>query len=195
MDSEMEREAAQGDILQAIAKVQQVVSVPKDRYNDYGDYKYRSFEDIVAALKQPCADAGLGFFMHDEIAPVGERYYVKATVVAYLLDRTDVMFSVSAYAREADHRKGSDDAQVTGSASTYARKYALCGMFAIEGERDPDEQAPATAQHDAEPPASGEFTAHCRSCGTRYVFASAEQYEAFTANPGCCPAPSWEIEG
>ena len=178
-------------ILSAIAQVQRSVVVPKARYNEFGGFNYRSLEDIVSALKKPCEDAGIGFFMHDEIANVGDRYYVKATVCAFFTDEPGEMFTLSAYAREAEHKSKSDDAQVTGMASSYARKYALCGMFAIDGESDPDQLA--LAKNQGQPP-QGPFIAHCRSCGTRYQFEDAAQYEAFSANPGCCPAPSWEIE-
>ena len=178
-------------ILSAIAQVQRSVTVPKARYNEFGRFSYRSFEDIVAALKKPCEDAGIGFSMHDEIVNVGERYYVKAPVTVFFADGAGETFAASAYAREAERKNGSDDAQVTGMASSYARKYALCGVFAIDGESDPDQLAPAK---DQKPPQEGPFTARCRSCGTRYSFDSAAQYDAFAAAPGCCPAPAWEIE-
>lgn len=180
-------------ILGAIARVQRSVVVPKDKYNDYGGFRYRSFEDIVAALKKPCEEAGLAFSMRDEIVQVGDRYYVKATVTVFFADgSSDETFSTAAYAREAERKTGSDEAQVTGMASSYARKYALCGAFAIDGERDPDQVEPAEERR--LPPQQGPFTARCMSCGTRYAFDSAAQYDAFAAAPGCCPAPAWEVE-
>ncbi len=182
----------QRGILGAIAQVQRSVVVPKARYNEFGKFSYRSFEDIVAALKKPCEEAGISFSMSDEIAAIGDRYYVKATVTAFFTDGSSAeTASASAYAREAERKNGSDDAQVTGMASSYARKYALCGMFAIDGESEPDQLAPAKERKQ---PPQGPFIAHCRSCGTRYQFEDAGQYEAFTAAPGCCPAPAWEIE-
>ena len=180
------------NILSAIAQVQRSVVVPKDKYNEFGQFNYRSFEDIVAALKKPCEEAGISFFMSDAIENIGDRYYVKATVCVFFTDEPGDMFTVSAYAREAEHKSRSDDAQVTGMASSYARKYALCGVFAIDGESDPDQLAPSNERE--QPPQQGPFLAHCRSCGTRYQFADAAQYEAFIGNPGCCPAPAWEIE-
>lgn len=179
-----------GGLMQAIARVQQSVVVPKDKYNEFGRFRYRSFEDIVAALKKPCADAGVGFYMDDEVVGVGDRYYVKATVHVFLVDDPGEELRACAYAREADHKNGSDDAQVTGMASSYARKYALCGVFDIDGERDPDEVEGARPK---EPPV-GEFVARCRSCGRRYTFPDARTYEEFVANPGCCSAPQWEVE-
>lgn len=180
-------------IMSAIAQVQRSVVVPKDKYNEFGKFNYRSFEDIVAALKKPCEEAGISFFMHDEVVNVGDRYYVKSNVCVFFTDEPGEMFTVSAFAREAEHKNGSDDAQVTGMASSYARKYALCGVFAIDGQSDPDGMRPA-AEPKPEPPATGPFTAHCKSCGTRYRFEGRAQYEAFAATAVCCPAPAWEVE-
>lgn len=179
------------DLMAAVARVQRAVVVPKAKYNAFGKFSYRSYEDIVAALKEPCAKEGLAFFMTDELVQIGDRYYVKSTACVFPAEGGEGLLQVSAYAREDEHKKGSDDAQVTGMASSYARKYALCGAFAIDGERDPD----AVEREEPEQPPEGPFLAHCRSCGTRYQFNDMAHFEAFTANPGCCPAPSWEIEG
>ena len=164
------------DLMAAVARVQRAVVVPKAKYNAFGKFSYRSYEDIVAALKEPCAKEGLAFFMTDELVQIGDRYYV------------------SAYAREDEHKKGSDDAQVTGMASSYARKYALCGAFAIDGQSDPDAMEEQPAPEEKQPPADGPFTAHCRSCGARYQFASMPQYMEFVANSPCCPRPDWQVE-
>ena len=178
------------DIRAAVAEVQRSVVVPKARYNAFGKFSYRSYEDIVSALKEPCREAGVAFVLCDRIEQVGDRHYVAATATAFFTDGTPGELSATAYAREDEHKKGSDDAQVTGMASSYARKYALCGLFAIDGESDPDAAAPAQ-----EPPADGPFTARCRSCGTRYQFESRGQYEAWLPTAACCPSPAWEIEG
>ena len=179
-------------IQQAVAEVQRAVAVPKAKFNEFGGFSYRSYEDIVAALKDPCAEAGAAFAMSDDVVQVGERHYVRATVRVWLVDGEGEM-EFSALAREAEHKKGSDDAQVTGMASSYARKYALCGAFAIDGQSDPDGMRPA-AEPKPEPPATGPFTAHCKSCGTRYQFDGRAQFEAFAATAACCPAPAWEVE-
>ncbi len=184
---------ANDSILAAIAQAQSAVVVPKARYNSFGKFNYRSFEDIVSALKGPCKEAGIAFTMSDEIVQVGDRTYVKATVRVFFADGRKGDVYSTAYAREAEHKNGSDDAQVTGMASSYARKYALCGLFAIDGEHDPDEETITTSE--PEKSSIGPFTAHCKSCGKRYQFESGQQYMAFIANPGCCPAPQWEIEG
>lgn len=177
----------------AVADVQRAVAVPKARYNSFGKFSYRSFEDIVAALKKPCEEAGIAFTMSDEIVRVGDRNYVRSTVRAFFSDGREGAMEATAYAREAEHKTGSDDAQVTGMASSYARKYALCGLFAIDGEHDPDEPEGA-APRAGEPPEAGPFVAHCRSCGTRYQFPDRTSYERFVEAPGCCPSPLWEVE-
>lgn len=190
MAQEQERDAA--GVMAAVARVQRAVVVPKAKYNAFGKFSYRSYEDIVAALKEPCAKEGLAFYVTDEIVQVGDRYYVRATACAFADDGSGEL-RASAYAREDEHKKGSDDAQVTGMASSYARKYALCGLFSIDGQSDPD-AAERPEPEPAAPPREGPFTAHCRSCGARYQFDSAEQYEGFVAAAGCCPRPDWQVE-
>ena len=132
----------------------------------------------------------MAFTLSDVIEHIGERYYVKATCRIFFEDGSGDAMEVSAYAREDEHKKGSDDAQVTGMASSYARKYALCGAFAIDGQSDPDS---LTDGPEKEPPAQGPFIAKCKACGTSYQFESREQYEAFIQNPGCCATPTWRV--
>lgn len=176
------------ELTKAISQVQKAVVVPKSKYNEYGGFYYRSFEDIVEALKVPCEEAGIGYYMEDEAVQVGDRYYIKATVHVYLLDGEEEK-TATGYARETESKKGSDTAQITGMASSYARKYALCGMFAIDGSSDPD-----ATKHKNETPQSGPFIARCRSCGTRYQFPDQASYDQFVQSASCCPSPLWEIE-
>ena len=166
----MTQEQQSIDLMAAVARVQRAVVVPKAKYNAFGKFSYRSYEDIVAALKEPCAKEGLAFFMTDELVQIGDRYYVKSTACVF------------------------PAAQVTGMASSYARKYALCGAFAIDGQSDPDAMEEQPAPEEKQPPADGPFTAHCRSCGARYQFASMPQYMEFVANSPCCPRPDWQVE-
>ena len=116
-----------------IAHVQQSVVATKNQRNDYGGYSFRNCEDIMQAVK-PHLD-GLVVFINDEIVEVGGRVYIKATVTI-----TDGVNEISnnALAREAEKRKGMDDSQLTGACSSYARKYALSGMFMIDNNRDAD---------------------------------------------------------
>ena len=115
--------------------VQSALKAPKGQENKFGGYRYRSCEDILEAVKPLLAENGLALIISDEMAMVGERYYVKAT--ATITDGENSI-SVTAYAREPESRKGMDEAQVTGSSSSYARKYALNGLFCIDDTKDPD---------------------------------------------------------
>lgn len=177
-------------IAEAVAKVQRSVVVPKARYNAHGKFNYRSMEDIVAALKEPCKDAGVFYTLNDSVVQIGDRHYVKATCRLSFEDGTDGSIEVDGYAHEPDSQTGMNPAQVTGSASSYARKYALCGMFAIDGTSDPDA---LTDKPEKEPPEQGPFDAKCKACGKYYRFDSREHYEAFKQNPGCCATPTWRV--
>lgn len=147
---------------QAVAQVQRSVVVPKARYNAHGNYYYRSMEDIVAALKEPCRDAGVFFTLNDSIEQVGDRFYVKATCLVKFEDGTPGEIVICAYAREPLAQKGMSETQLTGSASSYARKYALCGMFDIDGTSDPD-SLNGVEKPEKEPPAQGPFDAKCKA--------------------------------
>lgn len=178
------------DITEALAKVQRSVVVPKARFNAHGKFSYRSMEDIVAALKEPCKEAGVCYTLNDQIVQIGERYYVKSAVTLFFEDGTPGTMCCEGYAHEPDSQTGMNPAQVTGSASSYARKYALCGLFAIDGTSDPDA---LSDKPEKEPPESGGFTAKCKACGTTYAFESKEQYEEFKRHPGCCATPTWRV--
>ena len=120
--------------------VQQNLKVPKDRkasFGGKGGYAYRSLEDILNAAKPLLKEAGLILILTDEIENIGGFNYIKARASVYDTD-TAAVVSVSAYARENEDRKGMDVAQMTGSASSYARKYALNGLFAIDDSQDID---------------------------------------------------------
>jgi len=121
-----------------LLKIQQKLKAPKSNTNSFGNYKYRSAEDILEAVKPLVHAEGLTLVLTDEVRNIGHANYVKAT--ALLTDGTSEPYQVSAYAREAETKKGMDEAQITGSASSYARKYALNGLFAIDDTKDPDGQ-------------------------------------------------------
>ena len=118
-----------------LTKIQSTLKAPKGQTNNFGKYKYRSCEDIVEAVKPILADLKASLIMSDEIIQLGDRYYVKAT--ASVTDGEETAVSI-AYAREQDDKKGMDAAQITGAASSYARKYALNGLFAIDDTKDAD---------------------------------------------------------
>ena len=123
--------------LAGLLAVQRDLKAPKNQFNKFGGYNYRSCEDILQAARPLCNENGLDLLLSDEPAMVGARFYIKAT--ATVMDiATGETISTTAYAREADAKKGMDPAQVTGASSSYARKYALCGLFAIDDTKDMD---------------------------------------------------------
>lgn len=183
----------------AVASVQRAVTVPKARFNEFGKFNYRSLEDIEAALKEPCEKAGVYFAFSDEVVEIAGRHYVRSTATASFDDGTPGTKSAVSYARECERKSGSDEAQITGMATSYARKYALCGLFAIDGGGDPDEQAPQRAQQKGAQKAQAPkmFEAVCMTCGRRFAFKSEAQRDQFLTKGQfegkvkCCPMPKW----
>lgn len=124
-------------IYAAMQVVQRELKAPKGQTNSFGGYKYRSCEDIVEAAKPLLNEQGLILTMSDDIMQVGDRIYVKATCRVIDVATGDSL-ETTAMAREAAQKKGADDSQITGAASSYARKYALNGLFAIDDTKDAD---------------------------------------------------------
>ena len=124
-------------INEKLSSVQASIKAPKDKYNDFGKYKYRNAESILEAVKPYLASLGLYMTINDSIEQIGERYYIKATVKITDCE-TSESIEVSAYAREAEKKSGMDDSQITGSTSSYARKYALNGLFLLDDTKDAD---------------------------------------------------------
>jgi len=120
----------------SMVKIQQELKVNKGQWNDFGKYHYRSCEDIVEAAKPLLSAHGYHLNMSDEIVAVTDRVYVKAT--ATVLKGVEVIAISTAFAREPMDKKGMDASQITGTASSYARKYALNGLFAIDDTKDAD---------------------------------------------------------
>lgn len=176
-------------IYDKLSSIQEELNVPKGQYNSYGGFNYRSCEDILTAVKPICRKYRTTLILTDELMYIGERYYVKA--VAKLIDLEVELNSgfayiaVSAFAREEESKKGMDGSQVTGASSSYARKYALNGLFNIDDVKDSDftntaqkepqrtqsapQAKPSTAPkakqtaRTSEPDANAE---RCDSCGT-----------------------------
>ena len=118
-----------------LIEIQHRLKAPKGQYNSFGKYKYRSCEDILEAVKPILNDVGCFLTLSDEIQLVGDRYYIKATA---RLQGPDTDVTCTAYAREDLDKKGMDGSQITGTASSYARKYALNGLFCIDDTKDAD---------------------------------------------------------
>ena len=122
-------------ITDALVYIQKELRVPKVNTNSFGGYQYRSAENILSALKPILSEICAAVTMSDEVVDISGRFYVRSTATL-ALGRDTV--SVTGYAREAEIKKGMDDAQITGSASSYARKCALGGLFAIDDTQDAD---------------------------------------------------------
>lgn len=127
--------------MEKLRRIQCQLVAPKDKPNDFGGYKYRSAESILAAVKPLLETEKCALTLSDEIiVPATElgRVYVKATATLYDENTGEVIASTTAFAREAGNKKGMDDSQVTGATSSYARKYALNGLLAIDDTKDAD---------------------------------------------------------
>ena len=124
-------------LLSKLASVQSELKVPKDLYNNFGRYNYRSAEGILEALKPLLKKNGLALKLSDEVVQIGSRFYVMATATVTDVE-TGLSTDVTAYAREDETKKGMDGSQITGTASSYARKYALNGLFLIDDTKDND---------------------------------------------------------
>ena len=133
---------------QKLVIIQTQLKAPKNLFNEFGKYNYRNAEGIIEAVKPYLAEHDLTLIGSDEIILVGSRYYIRATY--YLSDGKSNIIA-SANAREAEIKKGMDEAQITGSASSYARKYALNGLFALDDVKDDDHPTPDKADEPTPP--------------------------------------------
>ena len=126
------------NIYEKLSNIQNELKAPKGQYNKFGGYKYRSCEDILEAVKPICKKFNTVLVLGDKLENIGERYYIKA--MAELIDCEGENSSIcnNAYAREEESKKGMDGSQITGTASSYARKYALNGLFNIDDTKDAD---------------------------------------------------------
>lgn len=130
-------------IYEKLINVQTELVAPKSRKNTFGKYSYRTCEDILSAVKPLLKKHGLSLTVSDDIQQIGERFYVRATATLVDIEtgkygEGEGRIEVSAFARESLDKKGMDDAQITGAASSYARKYALNGLFCIDDSQDAD---------------------------------------------------------
>ena len=126
------------NIYEKLLKAQVELKAPKGQYNSFGKYKYRSCEDILEALKPVLDKLKLTLFIKDDVIEVNTRNYVKATIILVNIEKPDEIIETSALAREEETKKGMDGSQITGTSSSYARKYALNGLFMIDDTKDND---------------------------------------------------------
>lgn len=125
------------DVLKKLLSVQAELKAPKNQFNKFGGYNYRSCEDILEAVKPLCQKYGCVVTLSDELLCNGSRYHINARARFYDTESGEFIEN-SALAREAEQKKGMDDSQITGTASSYARKYALNGLFCIDDTKDAD---------------------------------------------------------
>lgn len=145
--------------MKKLLQIQQKLKAPKNLYNSFGGYAYRSAESILEALKPILAEVNATLIISDELCNIGERYYIRAVVQLYDLDKEhdNLIAETTAFAREEENKKGMDGSQITGASSSYARKYALNGMFMIDDVKDSD--TTNTFDKDAE------SKYKCKTCG------------------------------
>lgn len=139
-------------LYEKLSVIQSELKAPKNQYNSFGKYKYRSCEDILEGLKPLLAEHKAVVILSDEIKQIGDRYYLEATATFIDIETGDKI-EVKSLAREDETKKGMDLAQVTGSVSSYARKYALNGLFSIDDTKDSD----STNTHKGDKPTNNEL--------------------------------------
>lgn len=143
--------------------IQSELKAPKGQYNSFGKYKYRNCEDILEAVKPLCVKYGAVLSLRDEIVNIGSRYYVKADAILVNIESPDELLISTAYAREEEDKKGMDGSQVTGASSSYARKYALNGLFCIDDTKDSN----TTNTGDNATQNAKTYTYTCADCGRK----------------------------
>lgn len=160
------------NIQEKLTTIQLELKAPKSKRNNFGNYNYRSCEDILEAVKPLLAANMCSLTLDDDVLCIGDRVYVKAT--ATLTDHAEgATISTHAFAREAETKKGMDESQITGTASSYARKYALNGLFAIDDTKDADtdeyQGREATRQTAKQEPKQTAKSFKCSVCGNDVV--------------------------
>lgn len=174
--------------MKRLIKIQSTLKAPKGQWNDFSKYHYRSCEDILEAVKPLCAAEKCALILSDNILQIGDRFYVEATAALFGEEGTEIAHA-TAKAREQATKKGLDEAQITGAASSYARKYALCGLFGIDDTKDADtmdnrEQGPKQAQHAPAPAKAGDKKIFNRIYAAKSVAELQEIYNEIIADAG-----------
>ncbi len=174
------------NIYEKLLLIQQELKAPKGQYNSFGKYKYRSCEDILEAVKPICAKHKALLTVSDELVYMGDRYYIKATATLTNTEDTGVkiykheydeitnqpileVVTNTAFAREEETKKGMDGSQITGTASSYARKYALNGLFCIDDTKDADTDEFKKQEEKPEPKVSGILINAVKEAATKYA--------------------------
>lgn len=155
-------------IYEKLGAIQQALKAPKSEYNDFGKYKYRTAEGILESVKPLLAENKCVLLLKDGIETAEGRVYIKATAQFFDAEAPETYIEVTAFAREEESKKGMDASQVTGAASSYARKYALNGLFCIDDNKDSDftNQTPKGGEPDETRSQASDFP-FCQECGAR----------------------------
>ncbi len=176
-------------LLQKLRQCQTELKAPKGQFNKFGGYKYRSCEDILEAVKPVLGKHGCSLIVSDTMENVGDRYYIKATATFYDIE-TGESVSNTAYAREEESKKGMDGSQITGTASSYARKYALNGLFLIDDTKDADTDEYTQQQNNTPKKSKAEpkiAVVTCPKCG--------KPVQGVTRQDGSVAAPEEVLKG
>ena len=150
-------------IYEKLGQIQAKLKAPKSQFNEFGKYKYRSCEDVLEAVKPLLTENKCVLLLKDAVESAEGRVYIRATAQFFDIEAPEAFIEVTAYAREEETKKGMDASQVTGTASSYARKYALNGLFCIDDAKDSD----FTNQTPKEQPMSKDEMPFCAECGAR----------------------------
>ena len=164
------------EVLKKLCIIQAELKAPKNQFNKFGGYKYRSCEDILEAAKPLCNKHGCTLTVGDKLENIGDRYYIAATATLYENESGESITN-TAYAREEESKKGMDGSQITGTASSYARKYALNGLFCIDDTKDADTDE-YKAQQDKAP---AQKAVKCPKCGK--IIKSVKRSDGTIATP------------
>lgn len=171
------------NVYEKLAIVQKHLKAPKNQFNSFGKYNYRSCEDILEAAKPLCIEHGLVLTVSDDIIEVGGRIYVRALATVHNIEDPKELVQSQAMAREAEDKKGMDPAQLTGATSSYARKYALGGLFALDDVKDAD----ATNKHGKDAAQAVVDKAQAAGVATEKKYACCDcgkEFQAFTDKNG-----------
>jgi len=162
------------EVYRKLMAIQAELKAPKNQYNSFGKYNYRSCEDILEAVKPLAKAQECAVLISDEAVEVNGWHYIKAVVELIDVTQSESV-KAAAYARESESKKGMDASQVTGTASSYARKYALYGLFALDDTKDADAQ-----DNRGEAKAAGKQNYCCADCGRSFVEFTDQQHNVWT---------------
>ena len=172
-------------IYEKLGAIQKSLKAPKNQFNDFGKYKYRSCEDVLEAVKPLLSENKCVLLLKDSIESAEGRVYIKATAQFFDAEAPESFIEVTAYAREEETKKGMDASQVTGTASSYARKYALNGLFCIDDAKDSDYTNQTPKEVPKAAPKADPLELFCSMCGKTIDQKVYDYSVKFCGNPLC----------